>query len=249
MPEPRTVRTEVGRYDYVLSGEGSPIVVFEAGFGNGKAVWDPVFVPVGRTTRAFAYDRAGMGNSVARSNDRSAAQVVNELRQLLKEVGLAPPYILVSHSLGAVFTEYFARAYPGDVAGLVFADGMVRDFVMDCFPMENPVAQTCPATRVMRESFAESNTGLKEWQGMRNTVAQLRDAGPFPPVPVVVISGTRGMGTDPLDRAWLAERKRLVGLSPKGREVVCGTCGFAVQHDSPQQVIQAVRDIVAQTRR
>src|SRR5512144_828384 len=47
------------------TGTGSPAVVLEAGFGGDTFNWRDVQPQLGRTTRTCAYDRAGLGNSVA----------------------------------------------------------------------------------------------------------------------------------------------------------------------------------------
>ena len=44
------------------------------------------------------------------------------LKTLLINLKIAPPYILIGHSMGGVYTRGFAGLYPDDVAGLVFVD-------------------------------------------------------------------------------------------------------------------------------
>ena len=48
--------------------------------------------------------------------------LVRELRRLLTSARIAPPYVLVGHSFGGLIIRAFARAFPADVAGLVFVD-------------------------------------------------------------------------------------------------------------------------------
>jgi pimeloyl-ACP methyl ester carboxylesterase len=247
-PDAQRAATEVGKYSFIAAGQGGPTVVFEANLGNGKSVWAPVFSELGHTTRVFAYDRAGNGESVARSNDRSGAQIVEELHALLETTDTRPPYILVSHSLGMMYASLFARTYPREVAGMVLIDGLYRDYVLECFPY-NPGTQHCPASAVMLETFSKlPSAGTKEYQGMAATAQQLRNAGPFPPVPLIVLSGTRHTTDAESDQGWLKLQKELAALSPRGRHVICTRCGFAVQHDDPKLVINAVREIVEQAR-
>lgn len=248
-PDAQVARTEVGKYSYITAGQGEPVVIFEANLGNGKAVWDPVFQKLSRTTRVFAYDRAGNGESVARSNDRSGSQIVKELHWALEVAGIRPPYVFVGHSLGRMYAELYARTYPDELAGVVFLDGLYRDYVLDCYPKTNMAEQFCPASAVMLETFSKPpNAGLKEYQGMAATQAQLKDTGPFPPVPLIVITGTRHITAKPVDQKWLAAQAELTKLSPLGRELLCSSCGFAVQHDDPGLVIGAVLDVVRQAR-
>ncbi len=44
--------------------------------------------------------------------------IVENLRFMLKEKGLNPPYLLVGHSFGACYIRTFASYYPDDIAGL-----------------------------------------------------------------------------------------------------------------------------------
>lgn len=247
-PDAQRAATEVGKYSFIVAGQGAPAVVFEANLGNGKRVWDPVFSEIGRTTRVFAYDRAGNGESVARSNDRSAAQIVEELHALLETTDTRPPYVLVSHSLGMWYVNLFARTYPQEIAGMVFIDGLYRDYVIECSPYD-PGTQYCPVSTVMLETFSNlPSAGTKEYHGLAATAQQLREAGAFPPVPLIVVSGTRHITDGESDQRWLKGQKELAALSPRGRQVICGRCEFAVQHDDPKLVISAVREIVEQAR-
>ena len=56
----------------------------------------------------------------ASATSRSGA--AHDLHTLLDRAGIAPPYVLVGHSLGGIYAREFARRYPDDVAGLVFVD-------------------------------------------------------------------------------------------------------------------------------
>jgi pimeloyl-ACP methyl ester carboxylesterase len=47
---------------------------------------------------------------------------VCELRRLVHHAQILPPCVLVAHSYGALVIRAFARAYPAEVAGLVFVD-------------------------------------------------------------------------------------------------------------------------------
>src|SRR4051812_34641814 len=61
-----------------IEGSGSPTVVFESGFGDSMNPWAAVFPEVAKMTRAFAYDRAGLGQSEATAVPRSYSAIVYE---------------------------------------------------------------------------------------------------------------------------------------------------------------------------
>jgi pimeloyl-ACP methyl ester carboxylesterase len=103
-------------------GAGSPAVVLEAGIAASSLTWSRVQSALARETRVCSYDRAGLAWSEGASTPRSIDALVRELRAVLEEAGVAPPYVLVAHSFGALVIRAFARTHPTEVAGLVFVD-------------------------------------------------------------------------------------------------------------------------------
>ena len=69
-------------------GQGSPMVVLDAGSGGMSAQWVWVQREVSDTTRVCAYDRAGMGWSEMGPEPRDAKQTSSELHALLKGAGI-----------------------------------------------------------------------------------------------------------------------------------------------------------------
>jgi pimeloyl-ACP methyl ester carboxylesterase len=109
-------------WHYQIMGEGHPTVIVESGAGGTHLDWQLVQPEVAKFTRILTYDRAGYGWSDSSLEPRTAEQVVGELRQLLREVELQPPYVLVGMSLGGLSTRLFAYHYPEEVAGMVLVD-------------------------------------------------------------------------------------------------------------------------------
>ena len=110
------------RLHYRCDGAGTPAVILEAGIAASSITWSRVQPVVARETRVCSYDRAGLSWSEPASNARSTAALVSELRALVAGADIAPPYVLVAHSFGALIIRAFARAHPSEVAGLVFVD-------------------------------------------------------------------------------------------------------------------------------
>jgi pimeloyl-ACP methyl ester carboxylesterase len=44
-------------------------------------------------------------------------------------------------------------------------------------------------------------------------------------------------------------QRELVGLSPQGRQVVLANSGHGVQFDAPEVIVDAIREVLAQTAR
>jgi pimeloyl-ACP methyl ester carboxylesterase len=106
-------------------GEGSPLVVLEAGATGMSSAWGWVRQDVEPVTRVCSYDRAGLGWSDWGSEPFSAGAVVQQLDRLLGAAGERPPYLLVGHGLGAAFASLYASRFPANVHSLVLIDSPI----------------------------------------------------------------------------------------------------------------------------
>lgn len=105
------------------------VVVFENGLRGTLDRWDHVIDAVSPHASIFAYNRPGYARSGDTEGARDGSTVVEQLRQVLQHKGLAPPYILVGHSLGGLYMQLFARRYPQEVAGIVLVDSLMPKMV------------------------------------------------------------------------------------------------------------------------
>ncbi len=73
---PQGQMVDVGGYRLHINctGEGSPTVVIESGWGDSSAIWGWVQPEVAKTTRVCTYDRAGMGWSESSPQPRTARE-------------------------------------------------------------------------------------------------------------------------------------------------------------------------------
>lgn len=122
LPPGKVIQIDGKNWHYQVMGEGRPTVIVDSGTGGTHLDWQLVQPEVAKFTRILTYDRAGYGWSDLSSEPRTAEQVVGELQQLLREVEIEPPYILVGMSLSGLFSRLFAYHYPEEVAGMVLVD-------------------------------------------------------------------------------------------------------------------------------
>lgn len=119
------------------------VVVFENGARATLDSWDGVLAALKTDASLFAYNCPGYGNSEPTDAPRDGATVVEQLRSTLRQKGLAPPYVLVGHSLGGLYMQLFARRYPQEVKGLVLVDALYPRIVKkpDDFPLTTRVGK------------------------------------------------------------------------------------------------------------
>ena len=116
------------RLHLLCKGSGLPTVVLESsGFGN-YLQYEKVQADVAGTTRACAYDRAGMGYSEPGPMPRTLERLSGELEALLREARLPPPYVLAGASAGGIVSRSFTSRHPADVCGVVLIDSPHEDF-------------------------------------------------------------------------------------------------------------------------
>jgi pimeloyl-ACP methyl ester carboxylesterase len=103
-------------------GKGDITVIFESGMSDSLEVWGSIPDSVAKFARVFTYDRADIGKSDTSKTVRTIPNVVFELRSILENQQLNPPYVLVGHSLGGLLMRYFAGNYPTEVRGMLLLD-------------------------------------------------------------------------------------------------------------------------------
>jgi pimeloyl-ACP methyl ester carboxylesterase len=103
-------------------GEGSPLVLLEAGIAASSLSWAVVQPAIAAFTRVCAYDRAGLAWSDTPSCDRTAENVLSELSALLAAIGDRDRVVLVGHSFGSLIVRTYAARHPERVAGIVLVD-------------------------------------------------------------------------------------------------------------------------------
>lgn len=122
-PPGRLVDIGGRRLHLVDQGQGTrPAVVILAGSSNPVVVWAEAQHAIATFARVVAYDRAGYGWSDPAPGPHTGEAVVRDLHALLLRADIPGPYLLVGHSLGALYARLYTQQYPADVAGLILVD-------------------------------------------------------------------------------------------------------------------------------
>ena len=115
------------RMHLVCTGQGSPTVVLDSGLSNSWLHWYKVQPEVAKFARVCSYDRAGLGWSDPRPGPRTSKVIAEELHTLLRNAGIAPPFVLVGHSIGGLNMQMYASLYRSEVSGMVLVDSVHAD--------------------------------------------------------------------------------------------------------------------------
>jgi pimeloyl-ACP methyl ester carboxylesterase len=229
--------------EVVEAGEGDVTVVFESGLGNDWTPWDLVAGQVAGEARVFAYSRPGYGDSEPTEEPRDAAQIVEDLRDLLAARDVAPPYILVGHSFGGAYMELFAKTYPEEVVGLVLVDSRHRDFTVAC-QEAGLDGCTIPASAVSSLPQVQQD----ELNGFVSTSDQIQAAGEFGPFPVRVLTGTSHLGfTLKTETLWMSMHGSLAAEAADGDQIVFEGAGHYLQNERALEVADVILSLVEQS--
>jgi len=123
----RLVNVDGGRMHIDCTGEGIPAVILDSGLGDSFLSWRKVQPQIATFTRVCSYDRAGLGYSDSSPLPRTSDVIAKELHALLQAAGVAPPYVLVGHSMGGFDVRLYASLYRNEVAGMVLVDASHPD--------------------------------------------------------------------------------------------------------------------------
>ena len=210
-------------------GEGSPAVILDAGGGGNSSTWRGVQPSVAEFTRVCSYDRAGLANSEDRTDrDVDGGHVADELARLISGLGLPPPYVLVGHSVGAIYTSLYAARHPANVDGMVFVDPTTED-QFAAFDAEWQIPH-----------FADEGGSHIDWT---STVEELQAAPGYGDAPVISLDS--GKIDNPI---WLDLRRDLAQRSTNSMLVVADDSGHSIQRQQPDVVIRSIKLVVDSAR-
>lgn len=223
-----------------VTGEGPVTIVLEAGLGDTLSVWKDVQPELGRCTRTVSYTRAGYPGSGRAAGTRDARAVVDELRAALQARGIAPPYVLVGHSLGGLYVQYFARQHPAEVRGLLLLDPTHPD-QLERMQTESPGAYRL----VKMASMLMPPVVKREFRDSTAAGGQVRQSPAAADLPVRVLSSTRaGPGeTDSFRELAARLQRETAAMYPRAAHEFVEGSGHYVQRDKPELVIAAALEL------
>jgi pimeloyl-ACP methyl ester carboxylesterase len=232
-------------FDAVVLGEGPVTVVFVNGLGAPLEEWSLVAPTIADGCRIVCYDRRSAphrGPVLA----HDAAQIADDLRDLLKALDVTGPLVLVGHSWGGSVIRRYAVAHPDAVQGLVFVDashekikGMTPTrFSELLYTTSTTVLRVGPIRRRLMRTLgfehlpaaelsfvdklpwvADGRTARAEYAGIGTSLRELSDIAPeLPAVPTcVLLAGGRPNWVTKLGAKQLAKIRAVWEQAVAGR--------------------------------
>ncbi|MEM6319063.1 MAG: alpha/beta hydrolase [Bacteroidota bacterium] len=248
-----------------------PIIVFESGLGTPMDNWDRVLDGVSAMAPLVTYDRPGIGQSEAVDEIPTIENVAARLIRLLDKLEVAPPYILVGHSLGGLYVRGFANLYPELLAGLIIVDpadftethqnkrlyydvldwekSRVDSLIQSFIDRRRNWKPGAPIA-IRREGQVLEAIREKEFKGVHDV--------PLPNIPVHILTGGRYekpkklrsklYDEEALFRSKMKHRvsrwTEVIQSVDKGMLLYSGDAGHFVHYDDPELLISSVRIVL-----
>jgi pimeloyl-ACP methyl ester carboxylesterase len=204
--------------------------VLLSGLGNDAQSWPRAFVEaLNGFAGVLVYARRGYGGSAAPAAQAVTARATAaDLQALLRGLSIREPVVLVGHSLGGLYAQYYARRYPREVAAVVLIDA--------ASPFE-PIGDPRFANRA---ALVPGSPAALENAGIDPAILETRA---LPPLAADPDPGAER------DRTSVAARRRAPvaadpgadrAQSPLGRQVIVRGNGHAIQDEQPDLVADQI---------
>jgi len=223
----------------------SPMVVLIPAGGRTAKDWETIQPAVSSFARVCSYDHANFGESdKAPVKLQSVDEVVDDLHEWLKASGEKGPFILVSHSNSGFYARRFVTRYPREAAGLVFVDSSHEEQALRLHELDPQGPGLTDVTA--RLGFYVKPGERLEWR----TDLPLIVIGRGTPFERMARDGTNSQTNRMTeeqwaawDRIWREFQQDLAKRSTHGEFRLAEESGHFIQHDQPDLVIQAIRDL------
>ena len=228
--------------EYYLKQNNSPTIVIENGLDGTMQLWSKVIPSLENNLTVFAYNRAGYGNSALSQSPRDGEHIVEELRLILRHNNLKPPYILVGHSLGGLYMQYYARKYPDETQALILVDSthpnqLDGQGAYDSWPF---------LAKVLFNTLL-SDTAKDEFDALDETGKEVLALPTVSTFPVIVLSALEPMSENSaLANDSNTKRIDIINLYPTSEQYWIES-GHVIPYEKPEAVIEAIRTLVKPT--
>ena len=236
-------------------GQGSPTVIYEPWLGALGESALPLIIRIGATMRVCVYDRANVpgGKSDPAPGPRSSRAIVDDLHGLLVGAGIAPPYLLVGDSFGAMNAVLFAARYPGEVAALALIEPLAPDALVEMLrTIPEPGADETPGVAQTRRRLSGLWSNNSEGIDMAESATDVLAVGSLGRLRMLIVQADAplmdwlscdGVAHVAIERAWRRQQAFYIGLSARTTLVTLAG-GHDLLGDDPDGVSAAIVALV-----
>jgi pimeloyl-ACP methyl ester carboxylesterase len=234
--------------EYKLTGNGENTIIFLNGFRMSHDTWGQVSTDISVEHSVLVFNRRGIGKSSKAQREQSGETVIKEIHSLIVNLNITPPFLLVAHTLGAIFANLYARTYPKDVLGLVFIDGTHPSEIAQHRKNKSSffikmINDTLKSIEKLFDQYKYS-----EDECINKTVLQIQNADPFPNVPVAIVSGAKKIPFVSAEEFSVHQgyQLALLKLSAKSTHYQCHQSSHFPQITEPDKVVSVIKSTLIQ---
>ena len=245
--QPNLVSVGEFQLEYEIAGKGKNTVLLEAGGSAGLSDWDPVFSRIAEHATVICYSRVGNGKSTPVKRHFTSSDYARYASELLVNLNIKQPIILVAHSYGGSVARDFAAAYPSQIKALLMLDpssehdvDIIRAIDLDKGNQEIAQIKLEDMTNGM------SNQYLDFW-----SKRPLPDYPQIKDMPVTVIASVRKTKhpanlffTDQGRKMWGELWQSWASTFPQGKAVLTEKSGHYIQADEPELVVSELLKLI-----
>ena len=228
LPATRRAQLDDGTVEYLLAGEGAPAVALLSGLGVAAAG-----LGAGRRRARPGHDGLRPQPPRTRREQRAApaADRDGDRRRAARDARRGRPRAALRRRRPCArrpVRNLYARLYPHEIAGVVLLEAT--------HPDDEPLERHFrflprPLTRVLMATAVAERGRNAELRQLAQTTREIAAAGPFPAVPLAVVSGAKRPSKWAMATARVATHAarqwQLVSLSPLGRQVIAPASGIS----------------------
>jgi pimeloyl-ACP methyl ester carboxylesterase len=237
----RYAQSDGHRIAYRVLGHGGPVIVLLSGLGDGMGSFDSVASDLAQGATVIVFDRGGYGRSDPGPRARDGAEAERELLSVLQASGVRGPYVVLGHSLGGDFAEYFASRHPNLVAGLILEESRSPAFGARCQALRLSMCSPPAALAVFMPQG-----GQAEFASLEQTMSEVAGITPVQ-TRVLVLSRFVEERPSAYDALWAATQGDLAARYPGSRRLTAPRGGHYIHRDAREWFLEKVRAFLAST--
>lgn len=159
-----------------VRGAGSKTIVFVHGWTCDESSWSQQVPVFEKNYRVITLDLPGHGKSGSPKNGPLTMELFAKSIEAVRQEAKAGKIVLVGHSMGTPVIREYARLYPGNVAGMVPVDGVLK--LSGSANAPNPDRMKGPEGMKNRESMIRGMFGPSATPAIQDHILKMMLAAP-----------------------------------------------------------------------